>query len=238
MRRFSDWTPDDAPGYVKRTIREEDWKALRFYYAPTTRESPALERVLQIAKDHKVRSVVVEQRYIDLDYRSEHSNFYSTTFKRYPSVSHRLHFFACDIGDEDLLRLDDFQGAYRGYSVMRPLTAAPVGRTMIQPPDDLDDAVLCLAEDKTHVWGRRLTVKAMPFSSQDQQYLRCAHSSVWMMLYHAHLRHDLPRRLPHEIHGAAVGAAAFGFRQVPSEGLSAGQVVRALTELGLSLIHI
>ena len=40
------------------------------------------------------QSAVLEYRYIDPDYRNEHSQFYSTTFRRYPSVAHRLHFFA------------------------------------------------------------------------------------------------------------------------------------------------
>lgn len=233
--RFFEWSPDDSPGFVLPTTSADAWDELRLVYSPYGHNGP-LERLIEIAEDLGVRAVVVERRYIDLDYRSEHSNFYSTTFLRYPSVCHRLHFFITDIS-EDLTDFANKGWAYRGYSVMRPIPTAPVGRTMIAPPRELTGATLCLARDTTHLWGQTFEIWAMPFVSQDAQYLRCAHSALWMMLYHAYLQHGQPRRLPHHIHDAATGGYVLG-RQLPSEGLSVGQVLKALHELDMSAGHI
>jgi hypothetical protein len=182
-------------------------------------------------KTHKVESIVVERRYIDADYRSEHSSFYSTTFQRYPSVAHRLHFFTTRVADS-LEDLDQLQDNYVGYSVMRPLDTAPVGRTMIAPPPDIE-ARWCLATDTVHLLGWTLRVAAVPFMSQDEQYLRCAHAAEWMVLYHAHLFHGLPRRLPADIYDEALGGEVVD-RQLPSMGLSVGQMLNSLHRFGLS----
>ena len=235
---FFQWSPDDSPGYVEQVGGDDGdagWSELRNFYCPLARSAP-FERIVKVAEELCVRSVVVERRYIDLDYRSEHSHFYSTTFKRFPSICHRLHFFAEEV-ESGLKNLDEVAHSYRGYSVMRPLPGAPVGRTMIAPPPSLAGATLCLAVDTTHLWGRKLSVRAMPFVSQDKEYLRCAHSSLWMMLYHAYLRHGMPRRLPNEIYQAALGGAVTG-RRLPSEGLSPGQVVTALHQMNMSSGHI
>lgn len=228
---FFEWTPDDDAGLVVPTASEDGWNFLRRRFC-RDRSSPPFERIVEIAKEHGTKSVVVEQRYIDLDFRSEHSHFYSTTFLRYPSVCQRVHFFADPVA-LDLSNLSSMKEAYRGYSVMRPYPIPPVGRTMLAPPPSLDEAVLCLARDEVHLWGHSFSVVAMPFVSQDQQYFRCAHSALWMMLYHAHLRHNFSRRLPHEIHRAALGGDVAG-RQLPSDGLTDAQVLTALYEMGMS----
>jgi hypothetical protein len=125
------------------------------------------------------------------------------------------------------------QEHYVGYTVLRPLASAPVGRTMIRPPSALAKGFRVEATEKVDVLGRPLTITAMPFMSQDGQYLRCAHASAWMLLQQAHLAFGLPRRLPTEVHDATMGGDVID-RQLPSEGLSPGQLLGGLTTLGLA----
>jgi hypothetical protein len=120
---------------------------------------------------------------------------------------------------------------------MRPIELSPVGRTMLAPPPETAHATLCTVEDSVNLFGQRLTVQAMPFMSQDAQYLRCAHADLWMVLYHAHLAHGLPRRLSEEIHQAAMGGVIVG-RQVPSDGLSVQQILQALDVFGMSAAQV
>lgn len=231
MARFFDWTPDDEPASVVDVRDDAGWDDIRSSYSPG-RHNPPLERIIEVAQQHGVTYVLVEYRYIDKDFRNEHSRFYSTTFRRYPSVCHRLHFFASD-EEPNLALLGDLADAYRGYSVMRPLETSPVGRTMVSPPPELDGATVCTARDVVHLFGTELVVVAAPFTSQDEQYLRCAHASQWMVLYHAFLHGELPRRLPGDIQDASLGGVVVG-RQVPSEGLSVNQMLGGLDSLGMS----
>lgn len=226
---FDEWTPDDQPGSVIDVTTQDGWTDLRTRYASGL--NAPLERIIEIAQAHDVQSVVVENRYIDADWRSEHANFYGSTFRRYSSVTHRLHFFAAKIA-ADFSNLDDERESYRGYSVMRPLGGAPVGRTMIQPPPELNGATVAVGNETVNLFGFDLSIAAMPFISQDAQYLRCAHASIWMVLRHAHLNHGVPRRLPSDVRDAATGGLLVG-RQLPSDGLSPSQMLKALDQLGL-----
>lgn len=230
---FNEWTPDDSPGDVRRVTSDPATyePLLNFYTGGRGRDLP-LERVFEIARGHGVKSVVVERRYIDADWRSEHANFYGGTFRRYPSVCHRLHFFSADVPD-DLEKLDDFQDAYRGYSVMRPLPFAPVGRTMIEPPEEVAGATHTACRETVHVFGWPLDIVSMPFISQDAQYLRCAHASIWMVLRYASVVHGLPVRMPEDIQEACAGGVVVG-RQLPSAGLSVHQMLAGMSRLGLS----
>lgn len=228
---FTTWSPDDSPGEVHKTSKPEIWDRLLDYYT-NSNGNRALARVFTIARDHGVVSVVCERRYIDADWRSQHARFYNGTFRRYPSVCHRLHFFTRQV-PADLAELGDLQDAYRGYTVLRPLPMSPVGRTMLTAPPELSDGVRCEGDQEVNLFGWPLRVRAMPFISQDTQYLRCAHAALWMVLAHAHLVHRLPHHLPAEVHDAALGGVIIG-RQLPSDGLSGEQMLGALTSLGLS----
>ena len=233
--RFFQWTPDGEPAVIVATVEDDAWDELRAPYesrpgAPDRRNAQ-LDRVIEIARGHRTATVVVERRYIDADYRSEHARFYSGTYRRYPSVSHRLHFFTGRFSD--LRAIPDHADTYKGYAVMRPLERSPVGRTMIAPPPDMADDVVCLAPETVSLFGWDLEVHGVPFVSQDEQFLRCAHAVQWVVLRHAHLRHGSPRRLPVDIHDASTGGLVVG-RQSPSAGLSLAQMLDGLGNLGLS----
>ncbi len=147
-------------------------------------------------------------------------------------MCHRAHFFTEPL-PPDLGDLSGLQDAYRGYSVLRPMPWAPVGRTMIAPPPELDRAVACYATEEVDILGWPFRIVSMPFVSQDGQYLRCAHAVMWMVFQQAHLQQGLPRRTPFEVHDAALGGVIVN-RQVPSDGLSVHQMLGGMTALGLS----
>ena len=225
------WSRGDQSGVVYDMTIDGAWEQLSLDYANAEGNLP-LSRVFEIARSHGTTTIVKESRYIDAGWRSQLARFYNGTFRRYPSVCHRLHFFTrkvpADLGD-----LSNLQDAYRGYTVLRPLPLSPVGRTMIAPPSEMDNAVRNECTEEIDLFGWRFEITAMPFMSQDTQFLRCAHAALWMVLQHGHLRHGLPNRLPSEIHDAATGGVMVG-RQLPSDGLSAFQLFSAMTALGLS----
>ena len=231
MYSLTQWSQGDEPATIHDMTAPGAWDTLRRRYAHRESEHP-LARILEIAENHGVVSVLVERRYIDADWRSQLARFYNGTLRRFPSVCHRMHFFTTPV-PADLTGLDALQPHYRGYTVLRPFPIAPVGRTMIQPPAELDDAVRCEYTDEIDVFGYQLRITAMPFISQDTQLLRCAHAAMWMVLRHATGRHGLPQALPHAIFDAALGGVMVG-RTLPNDGLSAEQLMGALENLGLS----
>jgi hypothetical protein len=197
-------------------------------------------RALRSALDNAfvcgAQTVVVETRYTDMDYRDEYARYYSMTFRNYSSVAHRLHFFA-DPPPKDITNpkvAASFAGlTYLGYAVIRPVTGAPVGRTLLRPPEDLLRWVTCTAPDEANLFGTSYEVQAAPFMSGDAQLGVCAHAAGWMAAYYHRLRYGSPRWLPSDIAQAAL--SEFGIRRLdPTAGLTAGQLTEALRRLGMS----
>jgi len=191
-----------------------------------------LTNVLAHAYASGAQSAVLEYRYIDPDYRNEHSQFYSTTFRRYPSVAHRLHFFAEQMppsltSRDEPTRFNNV--GYLGYTVLRPLPGAPVGRTMLAPQIGTQPHVTCLARDQVNLLGEPLGVMGTPFVSQDAQMSVCAHATLWMIAYYHHLAFGGPRLLPGDITAAVPDDIGRG---LPSMGLTLYQISVAASRLG------
>lgn len=229
---LANWSPTEANATIFDMTVPGAWEDLAADYTYMPQGNPALARIFAIAQAHGVTTIVKEPRYIDADWRSQLAHFYNGNFRRFPSVCHRLHFFAGPV-PSNLEDLSGLQDCYRGYSVLRPLPISPVGRTMLMAPPDMADAVRCESTEEIDLFGWPLVIRAMPFISQDTQYQRCAHAALWMVLRHAHFEHGLPLRLPSDIHEAATGGVMTG-RQLPSAGVSAYQLMCAMTSLGLS----
>lgn len=165
---------------------------------------------------------MIENRYVDADFRSEYSAFWSQRFEGMPAFAHRLHFFRKEIKDEQLDALPSDPG-YVGYAVLRPTPIGRLGRTMLTPPRRLRRGTQAVVTDVVHLFGTTLRVEGVPYCEQDGEFLVCAHASAWMCHYSAFRRGLVGRQL----------TAAFAEnspsvlvpeRAVPSKGLTLNQL--------------
>lgn len=211
------------------------WDELAEWLAP---ETPAkaigpLRAVLNVARQHGCRAIVLEHRYLDLDYRSEYTGFWSKRFEGRNRVAQRLHFFRTHVDPEDLHDLPDrLKGSYVGYSVLRPTLLGPVGRTVLAPPPELAGAQLCQVRDRPSLFGSVLEVTGVPFCQQDGEVLICAHTAAWMCHYVAQDRRIIGRRTTAEI-VSMPSAEASRHRPVPSNGLTGEQLQGIFSNLGI-----
>ena len=83
---------------------------------------------------------VLEDPYIDRDYSTDYAQFYALTFHAHERHCNRVHFFSQDISPLlqrpiSTARLNDLgdlaKDAYCGFCVVRPLSSAPIGRTVL-----------------------------------------------------------------------------------------------------------
>lgn len=214
------WVDPDRYGWVHAPASDADWQTLLARYRAGA--SSPLARVFDVAKAHRCRTVIEENRYVDADYRSEYSAFWSQRFPDRSAFSRRLHFFRKRIPEGKIDRLPDDPG-YLGYSTLRPLETGRVGRTVLAPPRRFDRARMALATDTVSLFGRSLSVRGAPFAEQDGDYLRCAHAAAWMCHYHAHLRGLVGRRLTAELVELSPTAGSV-MRALPSPGLTLNQL--------------
>lgn len=227
------WWTRDEPARLFDLRSPGDLSDLWSHYGGT--HQPLLRELVGYAHEELgARSVLAEYRYLDADYRSEHSRFYSTTFRRYPSVAHRLHFFS-SLPPDTALNTDHPTAfgdlGYIGYSVMRPVAAGPVGRTMLPPSGKIARYVSCVATDDANVFGSHVKVpEASPFMNQESQLGVCVHVTAWVCAHYHHLAFGHPRTLPVDISESAPFESA---RLIPARNMSVHQLAAILDGVGL-----
>jgi hypothetical protein len=231
---FAEWTPGDPARIVDLRPAGALLRLIRYYEG--TRPG-VVHEVLGQAYALGAQMAVIEYRYIDPDYRSEHSRFYSTTFRRYPSVAHRLHFFNVPPLDawRDPDRGFDFAplaDSYQGFVVLRPLAGARVGRVALAPPADFAQDVTSLTREKVNVFGVPMSVRTAPFMAQDAQLGVCAHMALWVVAHHHHLAFGRERRTSGDIADRIPSELGLG-RPAPSSGLTVDQLAAGCRSLGL-----
>ena len=225
--RVVPWVQPAVHGEVLHPQSEQDWDALvDTYAAPDT----PFAKVLAVARESGCQTIVVEHRYIDLDFRSEHAAFWSMRFKVPPPFTRRLHFFTSHLEDNHLHQLPNDHG-YLGYSVLRPMRMGRVGRTLLAPPPRLADATLTLVTDTVSLFGNDLVVRGVPFCEQDGEYLRCAHAAAWICHYVA-VRRELVGRTSTPNLVGLIPKVLSEERALPSKGMRLNQLQAVFGALG------
>lgn len=194
-----------------------------------------------LGKDHQAlcsylkddaKTVIVEKKYVDKDYRDTFSQFYSKKFAQYPSTTYRLHFFRSIINKDDLFDLERHKDEYIGYAVIRPTQINSIGRTIFAPSKITKlRGLICRTTYKAHLFGVELEVKGFPYISQDTDVTICAHAATWMTLRYFSERYPTYREIfPYEISQFS-GDVSHG-RLVPSKGLTAFEITEIFARCG------
>ena len=182
------------------------------------------------------KTFVVERRYIDQDFRSEYTRFHSRAFASLPNSVDRVHFFAADLVDEDMLRLSrSAKRSYLGYMIFHPALAGNVhtiGRVFIAPDSRVAESIRTASQASVICFGQQLSVKGVAFLPQRKPALTCAHVGAWTCHYSAHLRGLVPRLSTGALHDLVTPGLAMG-RKFPAESLSPLQLSELCTSVGL-----
>jgi hypothetical protein len=237
-------------------------KSLRFHAAEDRRSDPLIalgemDQALYLRSylwDLDCQIIVEEPYYFDYDYLAEFGAFYGASARGYDNVCRRLtlfnskvvdvetftkHFEAALAGEKAAAEL--LNDAFLGFVVLRPIPAAPFGRTVLglypaEKPDALDRVTEPCREYRIHLAGLPLVVKGLAWQQQDRGVSACATIALWTMLHSSalHERYALPTTV--SITLAAHKTASLGSRVFPSDGLHITQILEAIKEHQLSPI--
>ena len=193
------------------------------------------------------KSYVLEDPYIDRDYSADYMHFYARTFRAHERHCKRVHFFSDDISPllirplstGGLRQIQDFASTtYCGFCVIRPLSNARVGRTVllarVRDAFNLEGTVTCRADFDAHVLGICLRVRGTSFLQQDSRVGACAQVAIWAGMRHMHARHDYNWVSVADITRFARPATATEAVSLPAASglLSSDAMVRAIAEAG------
>ena len=207
-------------------------------------DPPGVAKKLEAGISGAIKAMLIEQKYIDKDYRSTYYNFYAKKGQRYLADCVRLHFFDETVTfDENTLRLTSSADGplshhYFGYMVLRPTGEATIGRSVLSP-DVRSGACryVITADHKVHLLGYTLTVQGFPSMDQHRDIAMCAHVACWSILRHYSERHSVYREfLTHDITLMAQEFNPGGL--VPSKGLEVSHAERVFQEAGTFPLHV
>jgi len=205
-----------------------------------------LQYIRTYLSDLSAQTVIEELQYFDRDYLSEFSAFYSTSAHGYKNTCKRLHFFSDSFSrkvfenatagiESSKKRLEN---SYLGFVVVRPIPAAPLGRTVLKLYPERSPKTPRITEParnyNSHIAGLTLSVKGLAWQQQDTGVGACATVGLWTMLHSSAFdpRHSVPTTTNITI--SAHKRAGLGKRLFPSRGLTLQQICEAIKDQGLA----
>lgn len=176
-------------------------------------------------------TVVEETVYFDRDFLSEYSAFYATTTGNYGNRCRRLHFFSTLMPDAEAIHwaltgdssaTAVLQDNYLGFVVLRPIPAAPFGRTVLKWYRDKTPQtprVVASRRYVTHLLGVPLEVSGLAWQQQDSAVGACATVALWSLVHSSAYDefHGIPTTA--DLTRYANQRSALGSRIFPSNGL-------------------
>lgn len=197
-------------------------------------------------RDLGAESVLEEPHYFDKDYLSEFSAFYSVSSRGYSNTCRRLHFFARDVSRDrfvaavsnDSKSRSELEDSYLGFTIIRPITATPLGCTVLRwYPVKAQDTRRITEPCRLyhcHVAGLTLSVRGLAWQQQDSAVGACATIGLWSMLHSSSFDNDRTAPTTAQITQAANMTAVTGSRVFPSEGLTIIQLLEAIKRYRLA----
>lgn len=225
---------------------DDSWDQLRGAIGYSDR-LPSVAQIVSLLQRNDVKFCLVEESYLDRDFSSQFSKFYSTVFRNYSKNCKRFHFFSVELDDSltaadpkdiAILLNSTSNSTYKGYIVTRPLANAPIARAVLSLPENEKDSeihLLVRAEYAAHLLGAELTVVGSPFTQQDARIGSCAQAAIWVCGRHFNVKHGGPWLSVPDISEAASQPADVTLAQslpAGSGGLSLNSIVRALRAMG------
>ena len=206
-------------------------------------DTDVVRNILRHLRVLGVKSYVLEDQYIDRDYSADYLYFYARTFRAHERQCKRVHFFSADISPllsrplstDRLVQLPRF---YCGFCVIRPLTTAPIGRTVLMARVgsrfDMEATVTCRADFDAHLLGVGLRVTGTSFLQQDARVGACAQVAIWAGMRHMHARHNYNWVSVADITRFATPTTATEAVSLPagSDFLTSERMIRAIGEAG------
>lgn len=241
---LTDWARGRGVGH-RLAVREREQVAEK-------RQLRYLARHLS-SSDLGCRTMVVQRSYMDLSYLDDYATYYARCHAAYGRKCVRVHFFRTEfgqaeydriLGGDDALRAILLEGvSYLGFTVLKPLPSAFIGRTCVVPYGrdgaDADGAwrrhFPALQACRAHVAGTELSVHSMPFQEQDTAVAACATTAIWCALQNVSPLFGFDVPSPAQITQRATAGSGAPRRAMPSQGLTVGEMCRALTSTGLGV---
>jgi len=192
-----------------------------------------------------VRTIVVENKYVDQHYLEDYAAYYVRCFHPYERFCTRVHLFQEAFTQEEFEKyvagITDrvpfkkmLSDNYLGFVVVKPLPQTVVGRTCLATyPEENRRHFPIVRTYEVNLFGTPLKVRSLAYQEQDRVVAACATSALWSLFQGTgkEFQHIIPS--PVEITRAATEKSPIETRVLPSRGLSTAMMAHAIRHVGL-----
>jgi hypothetical protein len=223
----------------------------RIGFADSDASVRPIDSIERFVRQQGCETIAIEKHYVDRDYMEEHAVFYSRGLAQLSNYCERVHFFRGNqsqiadglralslvASDADLYLRESVRFSheqYLGFFVRRPLPGAPVGRTILRPPNDTRKLRFLRPSTSVHLKGLRLSLAGLPFQQQDMGVGACASIAVWTSLQNARAFETLRPVTPTHVTKFGWEFASPAGRAMPSTGLTIAQMCQAIRAVELA----
>lgn len=190
---------------------------------------------------HSQLTIVIESNYIDRVYRDSYYSYYSRKHFEYNRFCKRIFLFdRIKVKKSKIFNTPErtLENAFIGFIVIRPLQFGKIGRSLLNPfkiskPSSISDIYLRYASYSATMFGKRLKIKAFPYSTQDEETTSCAEITILNLLDYFSTKYaEYKYLLPSDITDIAIRN---GYeRKLPSKGLDYLLISKIFMEVGFS----
>jgi hypothetical protein len=219
--------------YQPKELSDELAQIFRdFFELPADITDDVEQFISQLQKDC---TFVVEYPYVDKVFRDSFYTYFSSKLSNYPRNCIRVSVFDGKVALSEFREPENHQKLkeqYGGFFVVRPTYPNPIGRTILsQKVLENDDFLNCKTSFPITCSGLKCSVNGFPYSSQDQETISCAETTLWgIMEYFSNRYAKYSPALPSNIIEALQDVRSQ--RQLPSLGLNVNDLSHALKKFG------
>ena len=182
------------------------------------------KELLKTSFNNYPKSLIVEEDYVDSDFRSLYYYDLAKRFKHYDKNIIRVHFIALPPELIDITQLSNEN--YLGYLTLRFGHENSIATTYIVPKVINRIGGYCLkAKFKAHLQGKTFDILTYPWMQQDEDIVRCAHVVLWSVIRYIANKN---RGYSNATLGELIELIQSDRRKIPSGGLTMDQIVKVL----------
>lgn len=147
------------------------------------------ERIKEIiylfkADDSDTITMVIESDYVDRQYRDSYYYYFSQKYSNFERNCIRLAFFEGELKYTDFM--SDMPKTVKdiliGTVVLRPLNVGNIGHTLLNPHKLKINGYVQTCKFKTMICGRKFTIRAFPYLTQDNETMTCAETALFNLI--------------------------------------------------------
>lgn len=171
--------------FDKTNINELIIKLIKTY--PLYFQEP--KRIKEIICSFKLQAsdlltMIIETEHVDRQYRDSYYSYFSQKYSGFERNCLRLVFFEGELDYTDFMSdITNIENDLLiGLVTLRPLNVGNIGFTLLNPHKLRVSGYVQTCEFETIICGRKFTIKAFPFLSQDNETMTCAETALFNLI--------------------------------------------------------